>query len=121
MSTHLSEKQHTHNLQPTLAEVDEGRQRFESDFGVVHPDQKPPESQATLCAHVHTLIILHLQLRHTHVYQFTCNEPITIITFVGEYIALEINKINHITVILTPFNTIDMTIILHLNYARAPF
>lgn len=52
-------------IQPTLAEVDKGSQRFQSDFGVVHPDQKPPKSQITLCAHVHSLVILYLQLHTT--------------------------------------------------------
>lgn len=46
--------------QPTLAEVDQCSQCFQSDFGVVHPNQKPSESKTTLCAHVHALVIFHL-------------------------------------------------------------
>lgn len=51
----------------TLAEVDEGGERFEPDFRVVHPDQQPPEGQTALCAHGHTLVILHLQLQHREI------------------------------------------------------
>lgn len=48
-----------------MAEVDESGEGFEAHFGVVHPDQQPPEGQAALGPNGHALFILHLQLQQT--------------------------------------------------------
>lgn len=52
-------------LEQTLAIFHKSSQCFQANFGVIHPHQKPPQSQAVFCAHSHTLFIFYLQLRQT--------------------------------------------------------